>query len=319
MNFVVSFLGAAQLGVIFNAWMVGLVCVQGYNYYLNFPRDRMVLKILVILLVTLPDRFQGDIKGSFRVLQIFNFLFANDYSGRTYRFIETSMIYRYLIVSFGDYASLLTVLWEWALYLGLIAIAACSVQLFYAYRILIRKISLVVSGRNYFLFATIVVLALSGLGLCSTVMIKAMTTNRNFSQLGDSTLVQGWLAVDFITYTVIVEEFQVHAMSFLANLDARRKMNLGSTGAIVVGSSGATGASAPHTGNSNSAGPWHVKVNTEFHEKTTTEFTSSLHSPGSELKSPHQLPEWDRDGYTSSIHPSVVLGDRKEDHVGQAV
>ncbi|KDR81041.1 hypothetical protein GALMADRAFT_136102 [Galerina marginata CBS 339.88] len=65
----------------------------------------------------------------------------------------------------------------------------------------------------------------------------------------------------------------IHAMSFLANLDARRNASL-MTGVILVDSSGGTAARALHTGDTVSGGPWQVKVNPRLDEKTQTQFTT---------------------------------------------
>ena len=63
-----NLLGSALIGAVFNAWyvllvlipdyfswirlhcgrIVGLICMQAYNYYSKFPKDRIILKLLVI-------------------------------------------------------------------------------------------------------------------------------------------------------------------------------------------------------------------------------------------------------------------------------
>ena len=66
-----NLLGSALIGAVFNAWcvllvlmpdyfswirlhcgrIVGLICMQAYNYYSKFPKDRIILKLLVIFLM----------------------------------------------------------------------------------------------------------------------------------------------------------------------------------------------------------------------------------------------------------------------------
>ncbi|KDR74729.1 hypothetical protein GALMADRAFT_141076 [Galerina marginata CBS 339.88] len=305
MNFLASLFGAGQLGVIFNAWMVGLVCAQGYSYYLNFPRDSMVLKILVAWVL---------------VLQIFNL------------FVQATTMYHYLIVSFGDYNKILEVTWEWSLYLGLIALAACSVQLFYAYRIF--RLS---EKQNYLSFGIIVILALAALGLCSAITILGLTADTNFAKLGSATwLVKAWLCVDgtcdlliavfqvyylycqrsglprttrfvntlilyiistglltsilvlfeLISFVVLGFNFAhvflsyqmgaIHTMSFLANLDARRHMRLRGSEVIMVDSSGRSAANGPHTRNPGSTGELQFKMNNDYSKMTSSQFNTSI-------------------------------------------
>ena len=62
-----TFFGSALLGIILNAWyasqnifsilsvadnylcrIVGLICMYTFNYYSNFPNDKLVVKLLVI-------------------------------------------------------------------------------------------------------------------------------------------------------------------------------------------------------------------------------------------------------------------------------
>ncbi|KDR74663.1 hypothetical protein GALMADRAFT_141018 [Galerina marginata CBS 339.88] len=320
MNLLVTLFGAGQLGVVFNAWMVGLVCVQAYNYYLHFPRDAMALKILVAWVL---------------VLQIFNL------------FIQTTTMYHYLIVSFGDYDRLFEVAWEWSIYLGLIALGACSVQLFYAYRIFR------LSGRNYLILGIIVILALGALGMCSAVVILGLTADTNFAKLSSmSWLVQAWLCVDgacdiliavfqvyylyrnrcgvpsttrfmntlilylistglltsilvmfeLISFAVLGFNFAhvflsyqmgaIHAMSFLANLDARRNMRLGASEMIMVDSSGRSVTTAPHTGNTGSSGQLQFEVNdNDFSERTSSQFNTSIPSSESAVIGSVILPQ----------------------------
>ncbi|KDR74664.1 hypothetical protein GALMADRAFT_1334012 [Galerina marginata CBS 339.88] len=228
MNLLLNLFGAAQLGIVLNSWMVGLICVQGYNYYLHFPRDKMVIKLLVAWVVHELRRHSG--------LQVFNLL------------VQTVMIYHYLVVSFGDYDRLANVAWEWAVYLGLISFAACSVQLFYAH----------LSGRNYLIYGVIHSL--------------------------DSWLVQAWLCVDGAC-DLLIAVFQVYYLyrgrGELVNLDARRKASLMTGGVVLMDSSSRTTASVSHAGGAVSGEQWPVKMNPSFDEKTTTQFSTTIHSSDS--------------------------------------
>ncbi|KDR74662.1 hypothetical protein GALMADRAFT_280131 [Galerina marginata CBS 339.88] len=274
MNLLVTLFGAGQLGVVFNAWMVGLVCAQGYSYYLNFPSDTMVLKILVAWVL---------------VIQIFNL------------FIQTTTMYHYLIVSFGNYDKLFEVAWEWSLYLGLIAVGACSVQLFYAYRIF--RLS---HRRNYVICGIIVILALAALGLCSAVMILALTTDTNFDKItGTFWLVQAWLCVDgacdlliavvqvyylyrqrcglprtmrfvnililYFISTGLLTSILVIFELISVNLDARRYKRL------MDSSSDKSATSGPQTGTTKSLGELRFKVtDNEFSEMTSSRCNTSI-------------------------------------------
>lgn len=89
-----NLLGSALIGVVFNTWcvssgtvilwffsihplynrIVGLICVQSYNYYVNFPNDRLVLKFLVIICGPLILIITDFRLGSLDIVCVFRFL-----------------------------------------------------------------------------------------------------------------------------------------------------------------------------------------------------------------------------------------------------
>ncbi|PPQ96110.1 hypothetical protein CVT26_004744 [Gymnopilus dilepis] len=144
MSLLDTLIGAALIGIIMNAWLVGLVCTQAYRYYVQFPKDRTVLKLLVAWTV------------------------------------------------------------EWSLYLGLISIAASGVQVFYACRIFI------LSNRNYWVPAIILLFSFGGLGICMASMILAFTSFKVFFHLARlSWLITTWLCLEGAC-DVLIAGFQVY-------------------------------------------------------------------------------------------------------------
>ncbi|KAF9477704.1 hypothetical protein BDN70DRAFT_896328 [Pholiota conissans] len=75
--------GAALLGIIVNAWLVGIICMMSYQYYNNFPGDGRIIKSLII----------ADIQ----CIHI--------------SFDVTYMIYHYLVSSFGNGENLAVGVW----------------------------------------------------------------------------------------------------------------------------------------------------------------------------------------------------------------
>ncbi|RDB17748.1 hypothetical protein Hypma_001137 [Hypsizygus marmoreus] len=131
--------GAALSGVIFNAWVLGLICVLSYQYYVNFPRDSRGTKLLVAWMW---------------ILQTFDVI------------VISKMIYYYLISSFGVSENLASLNWEWSLYIGLSSIAAFSVQAYYACRIFVLS-------KSYILFGIILLFAFCQLGFGLATMSEA--------------------------------------------------------------------------------------------------------------------------------------------------
>ncbi|KAH9482273.1 hypothetical protein JR316_0004371 [Psilocybe cubensis] len=149
-------------GVALDGWWVGIICVLTYKYFRNFPRDRLAMKALVAWIF---------------VLQIFSFG------------ILISMVNYYFVTSYGQPIRMAVSIWEWSLYIGLLAIVAFSVQMFYAHRIF------TLSGNGYVLGGLVVTLAFTafGFGLASMSTIFKI---RAFSGLEDHTwLVVIWLSI----------------------------------------------------------------------------------------------------------------------------
>ncbi|KAG6848755.1 hypothetical protein H0H93_014354, partial [Arthromyces matolae] len=118
--------GAALCGVIVDAWVFGLICVLTYQYYVNFPKDNILTKLLVAWTC---------------FLQLFHAI------------VTSKMMYYYLVTSFGKPENLADAVWEWSLYLGLSSLAAFTVQVYYA-----RRTHLLT--KSHLLFALILLLAL---------------------------------------------------------------------------------------------------------------------------------------------------------------
>ncbi|KAF8914389.1 hypothetical protein CPB84DRAFT_86409 [Gymnopilus junonius] len=150
MGFLDDLFGPTLLGIIFNAWVVGAICLQAYHYYIDFPWDKMALKLLVPWTV---------------LLQLFNLA------------VQSAMLYRYLVLSSEVVNGVLPVSWLWVLYLGLTTIAACTVQIFYAYRIFIMN------GRTLFIPAMILLFSFTATGSCWVIVIKGLSTSEQFDQL----------------------------------------------------------------------------------------------------------------------------------------
>ncbi|PPQ68631.1 hypothetical protein CVT25_005541 [Psilocybe cyanescens] len=145
----------AILGVIFDGWWVGIICVLTYRYYRNFPRDRLAMKAMVAWILG----------------------------------ILSSMVYYYFVTSYGQPIHLAVSIWEWSLYIGLLAIVAFSVQMFYAHRIF------TLSGNGYFLSGLVVALAVTALGFGIASMATIFKI-RLFSKLEEHTwLVVVWLSL----------------------------------------------------------------------------------------------------------------------------
>ncbi|KAG6908370.1 hypothetical protein DXG01_004868 [Tephrocybe rancida] len=151
--------GAALAGVILNAWVFGLICVLSYEYFVNFPKDRLSTKLL---------------HCHYRFLQLFNAI------------IVSKMVYYYLVTSFGKFEVLSVSTWEWPLYTGLSSIAAFSVQAYYA-----RRTYLLIKSR--LLFGVILSLAVLQLGFGLATMSKAYQLKYFVKYTSVEWTVVGWL------------------------------------------------------------------------------------------------------------------------------
>ncbi|THH10554.1 hypothetical protein EW146_g8339 [Bondarzewia mesenterica] len=109
-----SIFGATLCGSVASAWTLGLVSILSYQYYSNYPKDPLSTKVLV---------------GFLWFLQVFN------------QVVDTKMTYYYLVSSFGNFPALTSATWEWSAYLGIEAVAASCVQIYYARRIFLCMLS----------------------------------------------------------------------------------------------------------------------------------------------------------------------------------
>ncbi|KAL0950242.1 hypothetical protein HGRIS_010227 [Hohenbuehelia grisea] len=96
------------IGFTLKTLLQGMIFVQGYMYYTRFPKDRLLIKLVV------------------------GFLIAADTLNVV---LNTIFFYDSLIIHFNDPLSLLTTDWMFATDPMLMGITACIVQLFFAWRI----------------------------------------------------------------------------------------------------------------------------------------------------------------------------------------
>lgn len=103
-----SIFGATLCGAVASACILGLLSVLSFQYFVIYPKDPTPTKALV---------------GVLWLLQLLNVI------------VVTKMTYWYLVSSFGNETALASVTWEWSTFIGIEAISATSVQMYYARRV----------------------------------------------------------------------------------------------------------------------------------------------------------------------------------------
>jgi len=127
--------------MLFSAFLQGLLFLQTYNYFENYPKDRLGLKIFVALLWLL------------------------DFS---HLILAGQTTYHYLVTSWGDVSALAHATVGLDMHLLLIALVALMSQSFYLYRIYLIGHK---NWKNYFLVGFLALGCLAMFGLALTLPI----------------------------------------------------------------------------------------------------------------------------------------------------
>ncbi|KAF5350542.1 hypothetical protein D9756_008729 [Leucocoprinus leucothites] len=124
--------GSVLIGVLFATFFQGVLTVQVYQYYQNFPEDPRTIKMLVVVLWAL----------SFIHLMLISYT-----------------VYFYLVISWGNVQAITHLILPFAFHLLPIAFTILFSQLFFLFRIWI------LSQRNVLIVGPVFVLSLSTFGL----------------------------------------------------------------------------------------------------------------------------------------------------------
>ncbi|KAF8313888.1 hypothetical protein DL93DRAFT_2097604 [Clavulina sp. PMI_390] len=188
-SLLVNVYGGALVGIVITSMLFGIITVQAYTHFQNFPRDSVYVKAMIIFLWYVTEHLgcpSQDLVLTFAQPQ-----------GSYKPLNSTKAMYWYLVSNFGNSFLLIRAIWEGTTYQTISTVASFTTQSFFAYRV--YQLS-----RNILLGAFLELLVLGQCTLGALTAFKAYYYG-NFSDIAahEKSLVLAWLAAEAISDTAI--------------------------------------------------------------------------------------------------------------------
>ncbi|GAA5907188.1 DUF6534 domain-containing protein [Sporobolomyces salmoneus] len=169
--------GAFVIGTVFACFLTGITSAQCFQYYQNFPKDRLLYKNLVAGLFVLDTAHTA---------------------------VSIYTIWDWCVANYGDVQHLLVSPWSFAVDPIMVGIVAFTCQGFYAYRVW------VVGKRQPVIPVLVVVLAFLSLGFALGATVTIIT-KREFAKFQSYTWgVSAWLALAALSDVIITATLVYH-------------------------------------------------------------------------------------------------------------